>query len=106
LPILNYSTKINPHQTVNEIQQMLAAHGAQAVTIEYAPMPPGRVAALLFSVAVAGHSVRYRMPCRPEGVLRVLKRQREILRTAKTQLSICQQAAEKVPKELVDFAKP
>lgn len=31
---------------------------------------------------------------------------REILRTVRTQLAIFQQAAEKVSKELIDFAKP
>lgn len=42
----------------------------------------------------------------PQGGDAIAAQAREILRTVRTQLAIFQQAAEKVSKELIDFAKP
>lgn len=42
----------------------------------------------------------------PQAADSVAVTSREILRTVKMQLAICQQANENVPRELIDFAKP
>lgn len=44
---LNYTTKINVHKTVAEMQKMLADHGAKRIGIEYAG---GRPAGLSFAL--------------------------------------------------------
>jgi hypothetical protein len=40
---LNYTTKISVHKTVAEVQQLLAAHGAARVGIDYADSRPSGV---------------------------------------------------------------
>lgn len=69
--VLNYSTKIDPAQTVGEMQQMLATHGALSVNARY---EGGKPVALAFSI-VTQHGVRhYTLPggdARP--VLELLK---------------------------------
>jgi ElaB/YqjD/DUF883 family membrane-anchored ribosome-binding protein len=42
----------------------------------------------------------------PQSADAIASQAREILRTVRTQLSVFQQAAEKVSKELIDFAHP
>lgn len=73
MPILNYTTKIRPDRTVSEIQNMLAAKGANRVSIDY---EAGRISAVVFSLDVTGHPVDFRLPAKPEGVLAALKKQR------------------------------
>jgi len=73
MPILNYTTKIRPDRTVAEIQNILAAKGAQRVMIDYAA---GKITAVMFTLEIAGHTVEFRLPAKPEGVLAALKKQR------------------------------
>lgn len=79
MPILNYTTKIAPHRTVAEIQRTLSMRGAEAVTIEYGEF--GRIDAVLFSIRIAGQRVNYRLPCKVDGVLTAMKRDRKVPRT-------------------------
>lgn len=72
MPILNYTTSIDPHRTVGEIQKMLAAAGARGVGIEYDQ--GGDPIAVAFQLNVSG-PLGYRLPCRTDKVLIVLQRQ-------------------------------
>lgn len=72
MPILNYTTSIDPHRTVGEIQKMLAAAGARGVGIEYDQA--GDPIAVAFQLNVNG-PLGYRLPCRTDKVLTVLQRQ-------------------------------
>ena len=70
--ILNYTTTIDAHKTVTEIQRLLARHGARAIMIEYSSS--GEPIALAFEVERGGRALRYRLPCRHERLLVLLKR--------------------------------
>ena len=72
MPILNYTTSIDPHRTMGEIQKMLAAAGARGVGIEYDQA--GDPIAVAFQLNVNG-LLGYRLPCRTDKVFTVLQRQ-------------------------------
>lgn len=74
--IKNYTTSIPALKSVGEITSFLASRGVQAVQIEYEPMPPGTPGAISFSIDIDGRRWFYRLPCRAEGVLKTLKRDR------------------------------
>jgi hypothetical protein len=74
MPILNYTTKITPQKTVNEIQGLLGrCKQVTMVTVEYGG---GEVTAVLFAIMVSGSEVHFRLPCNAEGVLKALTRDR------------------------------
>ncbi len=71
MAILNYTTKIDPHKTVGEIQQVLAKGGAMGVSIEYAD---GEPAAVTFLVKIQEQYVNFRLPSNWHGVhVRLIK---------------------------------
>ena len=66
MPILNYTTGIDPHKTVGEVAQMLAKAGATDVLMQYQNgMPVG----INFSI----HAVQFRLPCNYRGVHQALQ---------------------------------
>jgi len=65
MPILNYTTKIDPHRTVGEIQASLAQIGATAVSVDYSA---GNPAAIMFLLPVRGRFISFRMPANWRGV--------------------------------------
>jgi hypothetical protein len=73
MPILNYTTSIDSHKTVGEIQKMLAAKGARGILLEY--NEHGDPSAVAFQIEVRGQQLRYRLPCRAEKVCTVLGRE-------------------------------
>lgn len=71
MKLVNYTTKIEPTQTIAEIQNMLADYGVSAMMTEY----DGRqVSAVSFNMIVEGKEFPFRMPCNWRGVAEVLKR--------------------------------
>lgn len=73
MPILNYTTSIDPHKTVAEIQKLLAAKGARNIWLEY--NEHGDPAAVAFQIEVNGQALGYRLPCRADRVFDVLGNQ-------------------------------
>lgn len=73
MPLLNYTTTIEAAKTANEIQGILAKHGARAVLIEYDVN--GLVTALSFKARTVHGDVAIRLPIEPDNVLRVMGRQ-------------------------------
>ena len=71
MPILNYTTTIDAHRTVTDVQRLLARHGARAIMVEYdqAGSPTG----LAFEITRGDRPLRYRLPCRQEALLRLLR---------------------------------
>ena len=70
MALLNYRTKIEPEQTIGEIQKMLSRHGVMAMMTEY----DGRhVSAVAFKMNVNGTPMSFRLPCDWRGVLEVFK---------------------------------
>ena len=70
MPILNYTTSINPEKTVAEIQMKLAKAGAQAVLSEYDEN--GIMKALSFRINTVNGSLSFRLPSNIEGIYRKL----------------------------------
>jgi hypothetical protein len=70
MPILNYTTTIDVHKTMGEIQEKLAKAGALAISIDYGE--GGTPTALTFVVKIRDVLVNFRLPSRHEGVFRRL----------------------------------
>jgi len=70
MKLVNYTTKIEPEQTIAEIQRMLQDYGVSAMMTEY----DGRqVSAVSFRMRIENKEFPFRMPCNWRGVLEVLK---------------------------------
>ena len=74
MPIKNYTTKVPAIQTVSEIQGILATHGAKKIMMDYGD--DGKVEALTFALNLCGTLQGFRLVARPEGVIRVLQKER------------------------------
>lgn len=73
MSLLNYTTKIDPDKTAQEIAKCLSMHGAQAVLTEY-DKQRGIVSAISFRIALGERIMAFRLPCDWKPVLEVLKR--------------------------------
>lgn len=82
MPILNYTTKIDPSKTAGEIQEILMKLGAQSVLIEYENRAP---AAISFQIDYQDHLINFRLPSRWQGVHRTLKADRQVEPRYKTE---------------------
>lgn len=72
MAILNYTTKVDPHRSVNEIQKILGAKGCRSISIDYDGA--GNPQAVVFRLAVADNEVTFRLPRNADGVLAALKK--------------------------------
>ena len=82
MSLLNYSTKIEPAQTIGEIQQMLLPYNVSGVLTEF----DGRqVKAMSFRINLNGQDVGFRMPCNWRGVLEILKNDPKCPRQLRTE---------------------
>lgn len=70
MPILNYTTTIDPMKTVAEIQRALGRHGARRVTVEYDEA--GRPVGLSFAIETPEGPRAFRLPAKIDGVLAAL----------------------------------
>jgi len=73
MALLNYSTKIPAGKTAAEVQQDLAKHGAKRVMLDYGD--GGEPEALTFQVLRGEESLAFKVPVRPDLVLKVLEKQ-------------------------------
>lgn len=71
MAILNYSTKIDAWQTVNEIQQILVKHGATHFSIRNECSRP---IAVSFTIDFKGQPLNFLLPCKHDGVWRLMQR--------------------------------
>lgn len=74
MAIKNYTTEVNMHRTVAELQQVLGAKGARFVSVDYDAN--GNPAAVRFGLLINDHPVPFRLPCNVEGVYRALQKAR------------------------------
>ncbi len=74
------TTKIEPEQTVGEIQKVLGKYGAAAIMTEY---DKGEVTGVCFKINVNGNDIPFRLPCRWQAVHEVLisRRKRATVRS-------------------------
>lgn len=81
MSILNYTTKIDSYKTIAEIQKILSVKGAQKIIMDndQAGTPIG----LTFIIDWNG-PVAFSLPCKYEGVLNAMKRDKKVPRSACT----------------------
>jgi hypothetical protein len=73
VPLLNYTTTVDPRKTLGEIERCLVAHGAKGVMIEFGA--GGQPSALAFVVPTEWGDRSFRLPARVEAVERTLRDQ-------------------------------
>lgn len=72
MPLLNYTTKIDPDKTAQEIAKCLSLHGAKAVLTEY-DEKEGIVTAISFRIDLNGTPLSFRLPCDWKPVYEILQ---------------------------------
>lgn len=70
--LLNYTTKIDPEQTIGEIQRKLSAYGVTAMMTEY---DGPQVSAVSFKLHINGKDMAFRMPCNWRAVREIFDKQ-------------------------------
>jgi len=75
LPLLNYTTSIDVHKTLGEIQKMLVEHGARKLMSEYAS--DGHINNLSFTINTPGGEIGMRLPADVDAVYETLKQQKK-----------------------------
>lgn len=79
MPIKNYKTSINSQKTITEIQQLLARHGAQKISIDFdADRNP---VALSFLMLWDFKPIAYMLPCNFKGILRAMQNDKKVSRS-------------------------
>lgn len=73
--LLNYTTKIDPDKTAQEIAKCLSTHGAKAVLTEYDEVN-NTVSSISFKIALDGKEISFRLPCSWKPVYEILKKQK------------------------------
>lgn len=72
MALLNYTTIIEPEQTIGEIQKMLSHYGVAAMMTEY---DGPSVSAVSFKMLIDGKYISFKMPCNWRAVLQVFNEQ-------------------------------
>jgi hypothetical protein len=68
------TTRIEPAQTVGEIQRLLGEYGASAIRMDY---EGGEVVSVSFTVGINGDQIPFRLPCRWESVKSIFESRRK-----------------------------
>ena len=76
MPLLNYTTTIDPAKTVAEIQNILAKHKAKTILTNYDGN--GDVVSISFSIQTPAGEVGFRLPANVDAVFQVLSRGKNI----------------------------
>jgi len=71
MALLNYTTTIEPEQTISEIQKMLSRHGVTAMMTEY---DGPQVSAVSFRLNIDDKPMGFRLPCNWRAVLEIFKK--------------------------------
>lgn len=72
MPLLNYSTQIDPNKTAGECQRMLAKAGASEIMMRF--NGHGHPVALAFAIQTIHGPRQFQLPTDAEAVLKVLQR--------------------------------
>lgn len=67
------TTRIEPPQTVGEIQRILGQYGASAIRTDY---EKGEVVAVSFTINLNGDNIPFRLPCRWEAIKKIFESRR------------------------------
>ena len=74
MPLLDYTTSINPFRTIGELQETLVVHGARKILTEY--NDSGKITGLSFMVETPAGLIPIRLPVAVEKVQRILEKQK------------------------------
>ena len=99
MPILNYTTTINPGKSAAEVQQILAKAGAKSVAIDYADGVPS---ALTFTIVYLEQQIHFRLPCNAEGVLKALTKYGSKVPHSKRNIEQARRVAWRIIKDWVE----
>lgn len=75
MPIKNYTSKKSPAESIGNIQQVLAEHGAQNISIDY---DGGEPQALEFTMQIGVNVVPFRLTVDPQGMLPAMKEDKNV----------------------------
>lgn len=70
MPLLNYTTTIDIHKTLGEIQKILVSHGARKIMYDYSD--DGHILALIFQINTSEGSRGIKLPSNVESVYQIL----------------------------------
>ncbi len=82
MPILNYTTSIEPERSIGAIQKRLVRVGATAILTEYDSN--GVLCAMSFRSRHNGHDLMFRMPAKIDPIYVLLQNDRDVPRKLKT----------------------
>lgn len=75
MPLLNYTTTIDVHKTLGEIQKILVAHGARKLMYDYSE--DGHIQSLSFSIIIPEGERGIRLPANVPAIFEVLKQEKK-----------------------------
>jgi hypothetical protein len=81
MPILNYTTKIDPSKTAGEITKVLVRLGAENIGMSYTG---GKLTGMAFSIRRGPDVYAFQLPVRTHAVFDVLKSQRGVPTSGRT----------------------
>jgi hypothetical protein len=99
MALLNYTTKIEPEQTISEIQKMLSRHGVTAMMTEY---DGPQVSSVSFRMTVSGKPMGFRLPCNWRAVVEIFKEQRVPLKHGGTAQEQATRTAWRIIKDWIE----
>ncbi|HBK53250.1 MAG TPA: hypothetical protein DDZ44_04865 [Syntrophomonas wolfei] len=74
--LLNYSTTVDVHKTLGEIQAILVKHGARKLMYDY--NESGQIQALCFSIITPNGEIGLKLPANVPVIYEVLKQQKKV----------------------------
>lgn len=84
--IKNYTTNVEVHKTLGEIQQLLVENGATGIALEYAEDGSGKLKAVFFRIKYNDKELPFRLPAKPDKVYQALyagKQDQEVWRNGR-----------------------
>ena len=100
MPILNYTTYIDAHQTIAEIQHLLVRAGASAVLSEFDDT--GNIVALSFKMRLGEEDISFRLPTDWRQILQSLEQQKRRNSRVKATEDQARRVAWRITKDWVE----
>ncbi len=72
MKLKNYTSGISVEKSISKIESLLADAGATAISKEY---KDGRVQGIIFQIIVFGKPLLFKLPAKPEAVMRVMEKE-------------------------------
>ncbi|RDC63300.1 hypothetical protein [Adhaeribacter pallidiroseus] len=76
MPILNYTTKVDPAVTIGQITKTLTEKGARKIVMDNDEN--GLLISITFSLEIRGNMIFYALPCNWQGVLKAMQNDSQV----------------------------